>query len=617
MKPNHNHRGGSGKPRRSGPGGPRGSHGGGGYAGGGRSSGRPPRFGPGPNKSGPRENRFGGGRFGNDRGSADRQRGRRAQTNIRIIFEDSDILVVEKPIGMITATPQPTGRTTLFDLVKDHVRQKHGRTARTWIVHRLDMEATGLLVFAKTETAFHVLKTELRARKMHRLYTAVVERPFTGGAESAGSIRRYLRERMDGSVESYAEQDLSRPPDPRNPHDPKPATTHFRVESQNETHALLRIRLETGRKHQIRVHLADEGHPIVGDLKYGTGANPMRRLALHATELGFTHPSTGQGVRFRSQTPDEFFRLVGADPAAVPQEELPEPVPAVRPHHDPRDGDLPDRARAEEPQETDSPPSEKGWDHVAEWYGEYQNSAQSDHFEDVILPGTIGLLRPRRDERFLDIACGEGTLCRRISQLGARSLGVDASPELIDLARRRGGGRFEVADARDLSTLEPTLNGDKAHAISCVMALMNIDPVTDVFKEVNRMLEPGGRFVGVILHPSFRSPGQTSWAWEGGRSHKGTQFRRVDGYLSPRAETIVMNPGEVSSGAAPVTTMTYHRPLQVYVQALAAAGLQIDAIEEWHSARRSSPGPRAAEENRARREIPLFMAIRAVKPRSE
>ena len=91
------------------------------------------------------------------------------------------------------------------------------------------------------------------------------------------------------------------------------------------------------------------------------------------------------------------------------------------------------------------------------------------------------------------------------------------------------------------------------------------------------------------------------------------QYRRVDGYLSPGQQEITMNPGKAAQGSKPVITMTYHRPIQAYVKALADAGFAVEAIEEWPSLRRSKPGPRGAEENRARREIPMFLGFRAVK----
>jgi SAM-dependent methyltransferase len=188
-------------------------------------------------------------------------------------------------------------------------------------------------------------------------------------------------------------------------------------------------------------------------------------------------------------------------------------------------------------------------------------------------------------------------------------------------------------------------------AASCVLALMNMDPFEPVLHGAAAMLKPGGLFVAVVLHPAFRSPGQTSWGWDaaapparivsGSAGHLATssagkakpagaaskahaaapaepapppavrQYRRVDAYLSITRRAIVMNPAQAAEGKPAVTTVTWHRPIEVYAQAFASAGLLIDALEEWPSHRVSEPGPRAAEEDRARREIPMFLALRA------
>jgi hypothetical protein len=148
------------------------------------------------------------------------------------------------------------------------------------------------------------------------------------------------------------------------------------------------------------------------------------------------------------------------------------------------------------------------------------------------------------------------------------------------------------------------------------MALMNIDPLSSVLEGAASLLREGGRFVAVLLHPVFRSPGRTSWGWDQSEG-SARQYRRIDAYLSPGQRDIVMNPGKSARGARPVVTQTYHRPLQTYVQHLAAHGLLVDRLEEWPSPRRSEPGPRAGEEDRARREIPMFLGIRAVKMGAE
>jgi SAM-dependent methyltransferase len=282
------------------------------------------------------------------------------------------------------------------------------------------------------------------------------------------------------------------------------------------------------------------------------------------------------------------------------------------------------------------------WDHVAEWYDQLVGERGSDHHERVILPGTLRLLGDVRGRRILDVACGQGILCRRLAALGASVSGTDASPRLIALAKRQEGERpidYFVGDARRLGDAVP----GTFDAVTCIMALMNIDPLGPVMEGIASKLAPSGMFVAVMLHPAFRAPGQTSWGWEENKAAEGAwrgssaerdrpdrgrrkpgqskprevsdvrQYRRVDGYLSPGEREIVMNPGRVASGAKAITTLTYHRPIQSYVSALASAGLLVEALEEWPSLRTSQPGPRAAEENRIRREIPMFLAIRAVK----
>jgi hypothetical protein len=137
-----------------------------------------------------------------------------------------------------------------------------------------------------------------------------------------------------------------------------------------------------------------------------------------------------------------------------------------------------------------------------------------------------------------------------------------------------------------------------------------MDPLAPVMQAVAAALKPGGTFVWVITHPAFRAPGQSDWAWD---PKTARQYRRIDGYLSPGQKPIDMNPGKAARGEQTATTWTFHRPLQTYVEALARAGMLVDRLEEWPSLRASTSGPRAAEENRARREIPLFLGVRARK----
>ncbi len=594
---------------------------------------------------------------------------------IRIVHEDAEVMVVDKPHGLPTVSPPDQEVDCVFTEVKRHVRdQMKRRGTRVWVIHRLDKEASGLLVFAKTERAFHWLKEEFRAKRVHRLYSAVVEGQMAEVQEEAptpageqakpakikqppmGTIQSFLFEDDRGLVKSVAKPSAAQ----RGPRRgvsgedeelggaAKLAVTHWKVQQAGHGRTLLQVRLETGRKHQIRVHLSEMGFPIVGDRRYGAKTDPIGRLCLHAFELGFTHASTGKSLRFRSTTPGGFFGLAGEEesaashqrdarsakesrelPASTPEPAAKAPTPLPPAPAKPALREKPLRPAADPaiPGGTSTPPAAAttSWEHVAAWYDELIEDRGSDHHENIILPGTLRLLGEPAGRTLLDVACGQGVLCRAAARLGASTFGVDASPSLIDSARRLSAApprgvpepTFAVGDARNLGALNLPTEFDAA---CCVMALMNIEPLAPVLDGIASHLRHGAPFVAVILHPAFRAPGQTSWGWAtpdtaAHRGSAGVQFRRVDGYLSPGVSEIVMNPGAVARGAQPVTTLTYHRPLQTYIRALADAGLLIDAIEEWPSLRQSQPGPRAQAENRARREIPMFLAIRTLNAR--
>ncbi|MFN5959705.1 MAG: pseudouridine synthase, partial [Planctomyces sp.] len=547
---------------------------------------------------------------------------------IRIIYEDADVIVVEKPVGLITAgLGVNVAEDSLLSVVKDHVRRQKPRgpgrqrvrdeadaTGNAFllrqrgrpyvgVIHRLDREASGLVVFSKSNTAFESLKEQLKLRKVHRLYLALVEGQV-GPEGSAGTIQSLLRELPSGRVASIA-SDTFRGPPPRTQRpyrgrpadtddEARPAVTHFRVARVGAGRTLLQVRLETGRKHQIRVHLSERGHPIVGDEKYGATINPIGRLGLHAVELGFTHPVTGKDVRFRSEPPVSFGASSlsrTAAPTAAPNSE----------------DDASARTSATE-QANQRAIAETAWENVAGWYDQLVEQDRNDHYDNVILPGVVRLLAPKPGQTILDVACGQGIVARRLMAEGARVVGVDASASLIESAQSRtppkAPARFLVADARKLTAIdaEPA-SFDSA---CCVMGLTNIDPLAAVLKGIASLLRAGGNVVLVIQHPAFRITGQTSWGFD---PKLGVQYRRVESYLTPSAKPIKMHPGAKPD----VITTTFHRPLGAYVTALASSGLLVDAIEEWSGQRVSQPGPRAEAENRARREFPLFMAIRAVK----
>ena len=218
-----------------------------------------------------------------------------------IAYEDDDLIVVDKPAGVVVhpAAGHPSG--TLLDALRG--RAAGGREPwRPGIVHRLDRDTSGLLIVAKNDRAHRALQDMLRRREIEREYLALVEgRPSsrTGAIEAA--IGRDRRERTVHSTRTDR---------------PREARTHFEIERALPRTTLLRVRLETGRTHQIRVHMAAIGHPVCGDRQYGGGACGKRlvlmRQFLHSAKLRFTHPLTGAPIACESKLPVDLLRALEA-----------------------------------------------------------------------------------------------------------------------------------------------------------------------------------------------------------------------------------------------------------------------------------------------------------------
>jgi tRNA pseudouridine32 synthase/23S rRNA pseudouridine746 synthase/23S rRNA pseudouridine1911/1915/1917 synthase len=213
-----------------------------------------------------------------------------------ILHEDRDLLVVDKPAGLLTvATDKESARTAYFVLT-DYVRKGVAKSRnRVFIVHRLDRETSGLLVFAKSEAAKRTLQDDWESTR--KRYLAVVHGRME---KDAGTIENYLAESGPDKVYATA--------DPRNG---KLARTDYRTLKRTKAMSLLEVEIPTGRKHQIRVHLAGIGHPIAGDKKYGKPGDTAKRLALHARTLAFNHPHSGKPVAFEAPVPEVFTTLVG------------------------------------------------------------------------------------------------------------------------------------------------------------------------------------------------------------------------------------------------------------------------------------------------------------------
>ncbi len=216
---------------------------------------------------------------------------------ILIRHEDDAVIVIEKPEGLRSIASEAESDATAYAQLTEHVRRGNPRgRERVWIVHRLDQETSGLMVFARTEGAKVALQENWDA--VEKKYRAVVE-----GAppQEAGVLVSHLDEADRFRVRVAPESPATRR-----------AVTHYRVEKRHGDRSLLELTLETGRRHQIRVQLGEIGCPIVGDKRYGARTNPVKRVALHASELRFRHPVSGKEMRFVSPLPGEFGRLMKA-----------------------------------------------------------------------------------------------------------------------------------------------------------------------------------------------------------------------------------------------------------------------------------------------------------------
>ena len=211
-----------------------------------------------------------------------------------IVYEDDDVLVIDKPAGLVVHPGSGNWSGTMLNALLHHA-PRLGELARAGIVHRLDKDTSGLLAVAKNEPAQASLVRQLQARTMKRTYLALARGVVKAAGTIDAPVGRDRRSRTRMAVVATG----------------KPAVTHYRVRKAFPHHTLLECELESGRTHQIRVHLASIGHPVEGDPVYaGRGPQLLPRQALHAWKLGFEHPGTARPVRFESPLPDDFARLL-------------------------------------------------------------------------------------------------------------------------------------------------------------------------------------------------------------------------------------------------------------------------------------------------------------------
>ena len=206
--------------------------------------------------------------------------------NLHIVYEDPWLIVIDKPSGLLSVASNFEKFETAHSLVKRHVAPK-----KVFVIHRLDYETSGLMVFAKDEQMYIHLKEQLACREMKRIYYGVVE----GILEGNGTWTNRLVEDPDYTMHITD-----------SPYEGELATTHYLVEATKNAYSLVLFTLDTGKKNQIRVQSSHAGFPIIGDSKYGSTRDPLGRLALHATELSFFHPIKKKKCVFSSPPPSQF-----------------------------------------------------------------------------------------------------------------------------------------------------------------------------------------------------------------------------------------------------------------------------------------------------------------------
>ena len=212
--------------------------------------------------------------------------------NIDIIYEDKDIIVINKPSGLLTVATEKEKNKTAYHLVMEYLKKKN-KNNRIFIIHRLDKDTSGIIMFAKNERAKHLYQDNWNDIVKKRCYYAVID----GKMENKeGAIKSYLKE--NGNM-VYSVKDRSG----------KLAITEYKVLKERKNISLLDINLKTGRKNQIRVHMKENKTPILGDLKYGEKSKLINRLALHAYKLELVNPVTKKLLTFEINMPNEFKML--------------------------------------------------------------------------------------------------------------------------------------------------------------------------------------------------------------------------------------------------------------------------------------------------------------------
>lgn len=246
------------------------------------------------------------------------------------------------------------------------------------------------------------------------------------------------------------------------------------------------------------------------------------------------------------------------------------------------------------------------WDPVAAWYDGWVGQAGSKYHRSLAIPAVLELLDPQPGERIIDIGAGQGVLAPYITEAHAHYTGVDASAKLLQRARKhhRSHGTFLLGDARNLRHI-PALAAASFDAAVFLLSIQDMDPLPAVLSSAAWALRSGGRIVILMTHPCFRVPRQSGWGWDADRK---LQFRRIDRYLTKLAVPMKSHGGQQHG-----STRSFHRPLHEYINGLANHHLLINCMREVAGDIVPPVQQHGKAADNARDEIPLFLALRAVK----
>ena len=219
---------------------------------------------------------------------------RKTRSNLPIIYENDEIIVINKPSGLLSIASDKEKGSTAYRMLTEYVQQKDKHN-RIFVVHRLDEDTSGVLMVAKNPKIQQALQDNWNDLVKSRGYYAIVDGVLE---EKTGTIKSYLKKNSQNMM--YSSKKAG---------DGQFSVTHYKVIDETSNYSLLDVHIDSGRKNQIRVHLGDIGHNVIGDDKYGKPSNPIKRLGLHAYELELVHPLTGKTMRFVAPIPKEFNQL--------------------------------------------------------------------------------------------------------------------------------------------------------------------------------------------------------------------------------------------------------------------------------------------------------------------